>query len=273
MSSTVTSSSSLRGEPWQNSTSPRPSISSSTVAGNAASTARSAASCRSTIQRSRGVAAAAGSASRTASSPTARSALPDTQSAASRASNAAVSAGSGPQVRSPQWTTASGSTPARARPGPPRARPRCRGRRRAPRHASPPIGLRPRCRRARPARAGTARAWRAPPRRRPAGAPRDESLVREHRLGAGDLLLQPGDLGASVAGRLLPLRTDDRGEHAALVVGVERHLHAASPERHGSLLHAVESVARRRDIDRRAPARQTRSGGLGHPAGSTRSPR
>ena len=69
---------------------------------------------------------------------------------------------------------------------------------------------------------------------------RDELLVGEHRLGPRDLLLQPRDLGACVAGRLLPLGPNDRREDPPLVVGVERDLDAAAPERDRRRLDALE---------------------------------
>ena len=101
----------------------------------------------------------------------------------------------------------------------------------------------------------------------------DEALVREHCLGARDLLLQPRDLGAGVARRLLPLRPDDGREHAALVVGVERDLHAAAPEHHRRLLHAVERVRVGAIAVVRRRARRHDQAASAHRAGATRSPR
>src|SRR5262245_50987195 len=57
----------------------------------------------------------------------------------------------------------------------------------------------------------------------------DEALVREHALGAGDLLAQALSLGLDVAVRLRPLGLDHRVEDA-LLVPLERDEDAAPPE-------------------------------------------
>src|SRR5919204_5868418 len=58
---------------------------------------------------------------------------------------------------------------------------------------------------------------------------RGEALVRQHPLGAGDLALEPLDLGVEVAVALHALRPHDRGEDP-LVVALERRDDTAAAE-------------------------------------------
>ena len=71
------------------------------------------------------------------------------------------------------------------------------------------------------------------------GAFCDEALVREHPLGARDLLAQPLALGVDVAVRLRALGLHDRVEDP-LLVALERDEHAAAAEDRRRLLHALE---------------------------------
>ena len=110
-----------------------------------------------------------------------------------------------------------------------------------------------------PARRGSARASRAPPRRR-LGRVRDEPLVREHPLGPGDLL-PSRPRSASTSPPSPPLRPDDRGEDALLLVSCDLDPDAAPPEDLRGLLHPVERRGRRR-ASRPGPASRRRSARL-----------
>src|SRR4051794_22615379 len=79
------------------------------------------------------------------------------------------------------------------------------------------------------------------------GRVRDEALVREHLLGAFDLLPEPRDLRVGVAVRLRALRLHDRGEDPLLLLALERDQDAGAPERHGRVLHRVERTGIRRE--------------------------
>src|SRR5689334_19446553 len=59
---------------------------------------------------------------------------------------------------------------------------------------------------------------------------RHEAIVREHRLGALDLLAQARTLGLHVAVRLHALRLEDRVEDATLVVALEQRHDTRAPE-------------------------------------------
>src|SRR5581483_143371 len=100
---------------------------------------------------------------------------------------------------------------------------------------------------------------------------RDEAVVRQHPLGAGDLLAKPLALGLDVAVRPLALRLDDDVEDPFLVP-LERDEHAASPEDRRRLLDALQrargrlvACLRPRRYDQpRAPHRQVRPDLHGH---------
>ena len=101
---------------------------------------------------------------------------------------------------------------------------------------------------------------------------RDEPLVREHALRAGDLLAQPRPLGLDVAVVAAALRAHDRGEDALLV-----SLRGARPgHRSGGTPAPPPGRGRARRARRRAPrparATPTRSAARPGPGGATRSP-